>query len=636
MADTFPDSKEIRKQIFDRSFERLKEVLSNLSSLYSSNIPSTNYALWFRGAVEEVTKLLISGDILTEDGDFDETRIDYLFQILGQRLHKVEPEFVPNVRSDKEYQTFVLSLLRAILLGAKLIALREGIKIFVQNATVVELYKVSDDISKEFKWYIDLNGNVDNLDLAWAGLKFWTELMKPAHTLSDVRIIWEENYKGKLQDSLAKVIFENYVIEDLRKNLDAIKVDTYIEEDLSYMLKKGAVRTIVVNKRPIVKGDGNGIPNWEMVGITVEIDGVPKTIDYVNPFEGIVRLDADYVGTSLVVKHYWIDRPLYAYVFDIKNMISDGNERDFYTSRMDENSFSYIGVLGEIQIKPQRIIRPENIFSYDYKGLEKAYTTMMDELTFFADIYRTVRGRFDDAHIINSLGKTEGMESWGPPGPNSKSVSTQVLREGIPLVVWTQDMMNEFNGIFFHRRAEFVESLSSLFASLLAVFEETFVLGNGQVVDLRHYSQRLYSQLFENTTKTPVQTGDGKLGTIKSDSLVGVKMGFTEPYEKLNDWFPRGLIFDGNEVIIGVDVMGEFVQGMEMGEFGIYMGVIDVLLGGTEVKEYSRVADVNKTRGTFDDKNYLADIKVFSDWTMSVRHQENYSMKWDKLQAVIP
>lgn len=206
-TNEFQDSKSNRLFLVDKENQRVYSMMRLLSSVYGSDIPSTLYAVFLKAIAREISKIELAGSLIQQDNYYVSTRPEFLWQILGHRLLDIDPKFYPTVTTDTEFRNFLLSLLQITLQGSKKTSMEEGVKLFTKTpVSVIELFPISQplvpnspfDVSDQWKWFFQIDGNHlapgENMSLVLLGLDFIGHFLKPAHTLFDTRVMYEEDY----------------------------------------------------------------------------------------------------------------------------------------------------------------------------------------------------------------------------------------------------------------------------------------------------------------------------------------------------------------------------------------------------------------------------------------------------------
>jgi len=198
----FPDNKGYRKELRDLSINNLSQIQGLLPSNYSVH-PSTNQAIFNRTVARELARLRWDINSLNNDKEYTQTRIEYLQQILGERLFLTE-QIAPANYNDESFRNYLTSIKSAYLKGSKKEYIEDLASGFIgQEVNIRELYLLaresgsSLDVSDTNMMVVDvlvedsLRAGYNINDLL-NDLNFFVNLVRPAHVLYDTRLIWKE------------------------------------------------------------------------------------------------------------------------------------------------------------------------------------------------------------------------------------------------------------------------------------------------------------------------------------------------------------------------------------------------------------------------------------------------------------
>lgn len=198
----FPDNKGYRKELRDLSINNLSQIQGLLPSNYPIH-PSTNLAIFNRTAAREFARLRWDINALNNDKEYTETRIEYLQQILGERLFLTE-QIAPANYNDETFRNYLTSIKSAYLKGSKKKYIEDLASEFIgQEVNIRELYLLarepgsSLDVSDTNMMVVDVLV-ADSLRAGYSinallnDLDFFVNLVRPAHVLYDTRLIWTE------------------------------------------------------------------------------------------------------------------------------------------------------------------------------------------------------------------------------------------------------------------------------------------------------------------------------------------------------------------------------------------------------------------------------------------------------------
>jgi hypothetical protein len=230
-----------------QDFQRQKQGLTNeimttfLAVLPSNYVSLTNgpwYTLQFQAIAEQLAAIQILGGEVNKDSDFDFTRPEFLWEVLGTIVFPAATERggAPLIEGDIDYRAFLHKMVLLLLDGSTAATIETGAECLTSsNVTLVEKFLNSVQRNPDGAWGIDnqfeFELNVegfptgadpftfqDNLDLV-------LEALKPAHTLAELAFIFRDEFGDIFDDSSAVTLdggmswqMDVYYYDDLRKN----------------------------------------------------------------------------------------------------------------------------------------------------------------------------------------------------------------------------------------------------------------------------------------------------------------------------------------------------------------------------------------------------------------------------------
>lgn len=124
------DGKEYRKKLLEETNRVLSNMLDVLPSVYSSTVPSTNYAKHLKRVATEIARLKLESDNLQNDVSIDTVREEYLYQKFGYQVNVNNVFYpVPNF-SDLEYRNFLKAVLLVVLNGSSVANIKKSLHLF--------------------------------------------------------------------------------------------------------------------------------------------------------------------------------------------------------------------------------------------------------------------------------------------------------------------------------------------------------------------------------------------------------------------------------------------------------------------------------------------------------------------------
>lgn len=223
------DRREKVQQIVGRILETFYQVLP---SNYVSQVVGPYYTVQFQAAAERLAEFQVSAQEAWADRDYDFTRPEYLFQIIGSLVFPdSESDGVPDIDGDLSYRSFMKSMVALLLQGATKATIEQGIALLT-DAEIEVIEKViaarttpncAWGFDDQFSFEVNLSG--DAAGQSWPdgdpfilteNIRIVLRALKPAHTLYDQRFLFKETFGTLFTDS-ASWDMANYYYADLRR-----------------------------------------------------------------------------------------------------------------------------------------------------------------------------------------------------------------------------------------------------------------------------------------------------------------------------------------------------------------------------------------------------------------------------------
>lgn len=223
------DGKQYQLRLKAEADEILSNLIAMLPSYYMAETPSTNYALELRAFAIELAKIRLELNDISEDGYFATTRSEFLYQVLGYLIF-VKSQIPDTDFNDKEFKNFLLAIVKIYFQGSTTESIADGIELFTDRVvTITQHYLETEagsegyDISDQFGMTINFEISGDDVPQNFVALdnniKILVRLIKPAHTLFNLRYIFSDDFDtiNEVIDSY-KFQFSDYNYDDVRKN----------------------------------------------------------------------------------------------------------------------------------------------------------------------------------------------------------------------------------------------------------------------------------------------------------------------------------------------------------------------------------------------------------------------------------
>ncbi len=212
----------------------VQRIMATFRSVLPSNyVAQTNgpwYSLQFQAMAEQLADIQMSGTEVYKDSNWDFTRTDFLWQVLGSLVFPgaTDRSGIPDINGDKAYRAFLHKMTLLMLQGATKSAMEGGLEAIDPSivATITERYLESPPR--------DPNGNytIDDqfiLDIAIEGFPvdpfvlqrnaaLVLSVLKPAHVLYQYSYLFRDAFDTVMDDEGGLSLdLDSYYYDDLRK-----------------------------------------------------------------------------------------------------------------------------------------------------------------------------------------------------------------------------------------------------------------------------------------------------------------------------------------------------------------------------------------------------------------------------------
>jgi hypothetical protein len=199
-----PDNKQYRADLQGRSDLLLSAMQDLIASNYPKS-PNTNFGVFYRTLGREFARLQQSMGYINDDGIYTKTRVQFLQQILGERLF-LGNEVIPTGYNDASYREYLISIKDAYLKGSSKSSIESSIKdltgqivnlkeLYLEARKPDSSYTVIDTHKMIVEVFVDqLIASGISLSTISSQLDFYINLIRPAHVLYDTKFIWTETF----------------------------------------------------------------------------------------------------------------------------------------------------------------------------------------------------------------------------------------------------------------------------------------------------------------------------------------------------------------------------------------------------------------------------------------------------------
>jgi hypothetical protein len=224
-----PVGQEYQQRIAARAGTIFRTLIGLLPSSWVSAVQGPNYTVELKAVAVELSKIELALEDLNNDLNFDLTRSDFLYSIIGYLVFlggKI-PQGIAN--DDAELRKILLALISIYFQGSVPAALRDVVDLVTtqafelkENFLLVRQGASGLDISDQWGFQIMLEGNQFPPDLFnfQSALRAILDMVRPAHTLYTLRYVFGDTYNpndptGRVLDSV-KWRMASYYYEDFR------------------------------------------------------------------------------------------------------------------------------------------------------------------------------------------------------------------------------------------------------------------------------------------------------------------------------------------------------------------------------------------------------------------------------------
>jgi hypothetical protein len=229
--------KEYQQRVLQRAAAIFKTLLGLLPSNYTSSVQGPNYSVELKAMAVEIAKIELALEDVHLDFDWEHTRGEFLYSIVGYLVFlggRIPPGLVED---DTEFRKFLLALIQIYFQGSIPESIRDATALIVdedfellENFLLTRAGAGGFDISDQFGFQINLETSgtfpPDVFQLQSA-LRTIIDIVRPAHTLFTIRYIFRDEYnpndpEGRILDAM-RWDLANYYYDDFRSYWKGLK-----------------------------------------------------------------------------------------------------------------------------------------------------------------------------------------------------------------------------------------------------------------------------------------------------------------------------------------------------------------------------------------------------------------------------
>lgn len=221
--------KEYNLRVTQRAQTIFTALLNLLPSNYISAVQGPNFTIEMKAVAVELAKIELALEDIDLDRDFDKTRSEFLYSMIGYMVF-LNNRLPPLEFSDDEFRKFLLALIKIYFQGSIPASIKEAVSLFVtDDFTILENFLLTRegasglDISDQFGFQINIETTgtfPPGLFDLQSSLRIVLDIVRPAHTLFRIRFIFNDDYDpndptDQILDAM-KWRLSNYHYEDYR------------------------------------------------------------------------------------------------------------------------------------------------------------------------------------------------------------------------------------------------------------------------------------------------------------------------------------------------------------------------------------------------------------------------------------
>lgn len=200
-----PKGQDYKDRIQEQTSQIMSAFMQMLPSNYVSQVTGPFYTMQFQAIAERLAEFQMVAQEVFSDADYDFTRPEFLYQILGTLVFPDISEGIPQIDGDVTYRTFLKRMVALLLRGATKEASEEGVQLLTDHVVKVIEKNIAargdansgwgfdDQFTFEVDIYADANGNFpeDPVQLQ-ENARLVLKALKPAHLLYDFRFVFQD------------------------------------------------------------------------------------------------------------------------------------------------------------------------------------------------------------------------------------------------------------------------------------------------------------------------------------------------------------------------------------------------------------------------------------------------------------
>lgn len=229
----FPETgQDLINKVRAQTDEIMRQFLKVLPSNYVSRVNGPFYTLQFQAAAEQLALFQITAQEIFKDADYDYTRADFLWEILGTLVFpgSTNRSGIPQVDGVTSYRTFLKKMVLLLLQGSTPDAVEEGAGLLTEAEVsllerFIETRQPDSSFTIDDQFFFDLmvqggeppgTGFPESPFVLQENVRLILGALKPAHTLYKYTHLFTEAF-GSLFDDEESWTLSSYYYDDFRR-----------------------------------------------------------------------------------------------------------------------------------------------------------------------------------------------------------------------------------------------------------------------------------------------------------------------------------------------------------------------------------------------------------------------------------
>lgn len=224
--------KEYNLRVLQRASTIFSNLLNLLPSSWLSAIQGPNYTLELKAVAVELAKVELSLEDIFHDTDFNKTRPEFLYSLIGYMIF-LNGKLPPLQFDSEEFRSFLLAVLRCLLQGAVPESIEAAVDLlYDKDFDVFEAFILTRlgangfDISDQFGFDVAIfagDSFPENMFNVEQSLRLILNIIRPAHTLFKIRYIFTDMFDSSGIVDAVRWKLACYYYDDVRRYWSGVR-----------------------------------------------------------------------------------------------------------------------------------------------------------------------------------------------------------------------------------------------------------------------------------------------------------------------------------------------------------------------------------------------------------------------------